>query len=324
MNSKGWRARSIWDILGEKGYTVGVIAWLVTWPALPVNGYCVTDRITYSPEDGYPAIPDLVYPPELEQELAPLRASMTGTTNDEIEDLVSGDLWREGGEGSLTWGGVQTVKSIYASDETVRNVALHMLETREQPDFFAVYFLGVDRVSHRFWGQMRPWTVDMKMPDEVIEAFEGTVPGYYERADKLIGEILDAIDEDSTVIVCSDHGFRGPLRTKEGLQLGIQMHRDIGILAAMGPGIRKGAELTNASVLDLTPTILALLGEPVGRDMDGFVLTELLDEDFMSDKPVEYVDTYEKESAPDDSTEPIESELDDAIKEELRSLGYIE
>jgi predicted AlkP superfamily phosphohydrolase/phosphomutase len=164
----------------------------------------------------------------------------------------------------------------------------------------------------------------MRIDDDVVEAFKNVVPAYYERVDEMIGEVLDAVDEDSIVIVCSDHGFRGPLLTKEGMQLGIKMHRDIGIFAAKGPGIRHSASLTNASVLDLTPTILALFGEPVGRDMDGFVLTELIEEDFLAEHPVEYVDTYEKEREPEDSDEPIESDLDDAIREELRSLGYIE
>jgi arylsulfatase A-like enzyme len=136
--------------------------------------------------------------------------------------------------------------------------------------------------------------------------------------------VLDSIDENSTVIVCSDHGFRGPLRTKEGLKLGISMHRELGVLAAMGPGIRRGGTLASANVLDLTPTILALLGEPVGRDMDGFVLTNLIDEGHLADYPVTHIDTYERDDEPEQSEEPIESALDDAIREELRSLGYIE
>ena len=322
MNSLGWQARSIWDILGEKGYSVGLVGWLVTWPAREVNGYCVTDRITYSPEDGYPVITDLTYPPELEEEVAPLRASLAGTSNDDVADLMNGDLWR-GGEGTITWGGVQTIKTVFASDQTISRISRHLLSTREQPDFYAVYFLGPDRASHRFWGPMRPWTVDSTLPPEAIEAFKDIVPSYYERVDALIGEVLDSVDENSTVIVCSDHGFRGPLRTKEGIQLGISMHREVGMLAARGPGIRKGATLTSASVLDLTPTVLAMLGEPVGRDMDGFVLTDLIDEQFLADHPVTYVETYEPEE-PEQNGEPIESELDDAIKEELRSLGYIE
>ena len=47
FNSNGWRARAVWDILGEKGYAVGVINWMVSWPAQPVNGYNVSDRIVF-------------------------------------------------------------------------------------------------------------------------------------------------------------------------------------------------------------------------------------------------------------------------------------
>jgi len=323
FNSTGWRARSIWDILGDRGYTVGVLGWLMTWPVQEVNGYCVTDRIVYSPEDGYSGIPHLTYPAELEEELAPLRVSATATTMDDIADLMTGDIWR-GGEEAVTWGGVLGIRSIHANDQSILRISEHLLESREQPDFYAVYFLGLDRCCHAFWGPMRPYTVDIKMEEGYNAAFENAIPRYYERVDLLIGDVLDSIDENSTVIVCSDHGFRGPLRTKEGLKLGISMHRELGVLAAMGPGIRRGGTLADANVLDLTPTILALLGEPVGRDMDGFVLTNLIDEGHLADYPVTYIDTYERDDEPEQSEEPIESALDDAIREELRSLGYIE
>ncbi len=323
LNSNGWRTRSIWDILGESGRTVGILGWLVTWPAQEVDGYCVTDRIVYAPEDGYSSIPHLTYPTELEEELAPLRVSLASTTMDDVADLMSGDVWQDGEE-AITWIGVQGLRGIYASDQSILAMSEYLLESREQPDFYAVYFLGLDRCCHRFWGPMRPYTVDIKVDEKINEAFENVIPRYYERVDLLIGDVLDSIEPNSIVIVCSDHGFYGPRRTKEGLQLGISMHRELGILAAMGPGIRRGATLANANVLDLTPTILTLLGEPVGRDMDGFVLTGMIDEDHLADHPVTYVDTYERDEPPEQSEEPIESALDDAIREELRSLGYIE
>ncbi len=323
LNSNGWRARSIWDILGESGRTVGVMGWLVTWPAQEVDGYCVTDRIVYAPEDGFTNIPHLTYPAELEEELAPLRVSSAATTMDDVADLMTGDVWK-GGEEAITWAGVQSLRGVCASDQSILAMSEHLLESREQPDFYAVYFLGLDRCCHRFWGPMRPYTVDIKTDERINEAFQNVIPRYYERVDSLIGDVLDSIDENSIVIVCSDHGFRGPLRTKEGLKLGISMHRELGILAAMGPGIRRGATLANANVLDLTPTILALLGEPVGRDMDGFVLTGLIEEGHLADHPITYVDTYERANRRGQSEEPIESALDDAIREELRSLGYIE
>ena len=102
------------------------------------------------------------------------------------------------------------------------------------------------------------------------------------------------MDEDSTVIICSDHGFRGPYRSPRGLLLGIWMHRQTGVLIAAGPGIERSNETLEGSVFDIAPTVLALLGEPVARDMDGFVLTEILDDDFEAANPVTYVDTYDR------------------------------
>ena len=101
------------------------------------------------------------------------------------------------------------------------------------------------------------------------------------------------------------------------------MHRAVGVLAATGTGIRSGGRVTDASVMDVTPTLLALLGEPVGRDMDGFVIEEMIDEAYLERSPVQYIDTYEKERVDEDG-EPLESSVDDEIKEQLRSLGYIE
>lgn len=54
-------------------------------------------------------------------------------------------------------------------------------------------------------------------------------------------------------------------------------HRMDGILAAGGAGIAPGAQFTRPPrLIDLAPTILQLLGEPVPDDMDGQVLNEML------------------------------------------------
>jgi predicted AlkP superfamily phosphohydrolase/phosphomutase len=50
-----------------------------------------------------------------------------------------------------------------------------------------------------------------------------------------------------------------------------------GILIASGPAFRAGAEPKHAMLLDVAPTVLHLLGVPVPDDMDGRVLTELLE-----------------------------------------------
>jgi predicted AlkP superfamily phosphohydrolase/phosphomutase len=54
-------------------------------------------------------------------------------------------------------------------------------------------------------------------------------------------------------------------------------HRMEGMLVASGPAFRAGAKPDGATLLDIAPTVLHLLGVPVPTDMDGRILTEILD-----------------------------------------------
>jgi hypothetical protein len=57
-------------------------------------------------------------------------------------------------------------------------------------------------------------------------------------------------------------------------------HTPDGFMIAAGAHIERGAVVTGASVLDLAPTILYLMGNPVPRDMEGRVLLEIIDATF--------------------------------------------
>jgi predicted AlkP superfamily phosphohydrolase/phosphomutase len=63
-------------------------------------------------------------------------------------------------------------------------------------------------------------------------------------------------------------------------------HRMHGILVLHGPNVRPGSSTASARIMDLAPTMLHLLGQPVIEDMDGRVLEELLTPEFMSSNPV--------------------------------------
>ncbi len=62
-------------------------------------------------------------------------------------------------------------------------------------------------------------------------------------------------------------------------------HRAEGIIVAAGQSIRPGAEPVEASLLDVAPTVLHLLGVHVPEDVDGRVLVELLDQDSIITSP---------------------------------------
>jgi predicted AlkP superfamily phosphohydrolase/phosphomutase len=100
------------------------------------------------------------------------------------------------------------------------------------------------------------------------------------------------------------------------------VHHLDGIAVFYGPGVQPGGYVADGSILDVTPTVLALLGMPVGRDMDGRVLIEAILPEFLKKTPITYIDTY------DTGLELSEVEDDEPISEELmtrlRDLGYIE
>jgi predicted AlkP superfamily phosphohydrolase/phosphomutase len=323
FSSTSWRARPIWDVLSEKGYTVGVVNWMISWPALPTNGYVVTDRILYRPEDGYNPIDRVTYPEGLSQELAPNLRPIRDIDNLALMRFADGDVWSDVEVSRVVRDAIETLRGIYGNDQMICDSAKYLLSSREQPDLLAIYVNGVDVSSHYFWTAMDPTSVDFAVDEELVQIFHDAVPRYYERIDSIVGEILSLIDERSTVVLCSDHGFRGPHRTPQGLKLGTWMHGPVGILAAAGPGIRRGATVRDASVLDMTPTLLTLLGEPVARDMDGFVIEDMLDASLLDRQPITFVETYES-GRTDEAAEPVESPVDEEIREQLRSLGYIE
>lgn len=93
-------------------------------------------------------------------------------------------------------------------------------------------------------------------------------------------------------------------------------HRRHGILIGWGRGIRAGATLTDARIMDLTPTILHLMGLPVPRDMDGGVLTAAL----TLDRSVEY---EEVQTTGANAQVGLSAEETAEVEERLRSLGYL-
>jgi len=93
-------------------------------------------------------------------------------------------------------------------------------------------------------------------------------------------------------------------------------HRMNGIFVASGAGIKNAGEFSNASLIDLAPTILHLMGLPVPTDMDGRVLTEALEDS----RAVEYGGTSEGSAATRDG---YSEEEEKEVIERLADLGYI-
>jgi predicted AlkP superfamily phosphohydrolase/phosphomutase len=96
-------------------------------------------------------------------------------------------------------------------------------------------------------------------------------------------------------------------------------HRQQGILMACGTQIAEKRWIDQARIEDIAPTILHLLGCEVPSDMDGQVLTSLLQPEFVTTHPVRYTEVQWKQDAPQDLT----PEEEESLTEHLRNLGYL-
>jgi predicted AlkP superfamily phosphohydrolase/phosphomutase len=98
-------------------------------------------------------------------------------------------------------------------------------------------------------------------------------------------------------------------------------HRLDGILLARGPGLKKGVVVDGATLLDVAPTILHLMGSPIPDDLDGRVLTEVFADAFLKEHPVVHTKALAEADA---ETMELSPEDQEAVLDRLKGLGYID
>jgi arylsulfatase A-like enzyme len=334
------RVKAFWNILSEKGISVGIVGWWPSWPAEEVNGFMVTDRAwPVAMSDGgvplgtgrgiiadveIPEFPGRTWPDSLFEDFRPFIVLEKDVGPVELDRFFS-DSQRVDPISDFY------VRWVYARDRSFAEAGQAFWE-RERPDVYALYLNGIDVAQHYFWGYQRD--LGFAVNDKNHRLYGQVIRNFYRYADRVIASHLESAPEDVTVLILSDHGFetKGELRqawergeevrTLEGAKDVPWDHGNNGVIIVSGPGIRRNFRIEEASVTDITPTILACYGLPVARDMDGRPLEAVFEPEFLRRHPISFVDTYETGAARAD-TIPLETPLDEAAKERLKSLGYL-
>ncbi len=327
VTSSQRRCAAIWNILSSLGGRVAIIGWWATWPAEQVNGLMVSDRIIYSRfnplSHGKTLAKGQTYPPEMIKDI-----------KDEIliPDQIDPSVYKHFFDNASVMEGIvpDTMNPLYefqlayAACETYRNIFEFVSKMRPRPHLRAVYYEGIDNVSHFFYKEMNPEAFEHSVDDKAIQQFGKVIPRFYCYQDEIIAEALSTFDCNSSVIICSDHGF---IASKPGayeyflfkqFPTHSGTHQENGVLVMAGDHIVEDYLIHNASVLDITPTILYMFSLPIAMDMDGKVLQEAL----RIRIPPKQVETYEYISK-GSRVSSTHSQFDALIKEKLKGLGYI-
>ncbi len=192
VNASSIRAPTLWQILSQAGRTVGVMNVPVTYPPTPVNGFMVTGML--SPVNGR-----ITYPTDLLDQYAgqlkPYRIAPHVQYKPGNEEAFIADLLD-----------LVDLRGRYALQ----------LMTDHPHDFLMFHFLSTDTAQHALWKFVDP--SHPRYEPQAAARFGTGLQQIYRRIDQYVGQMLDRLDDDTTVILMSDHGF-GPLHYVVNLNL---------------------------------------------------------------------------------------------------------
>lgn len=179
-NNTAIKEKRVWDILGEKGLKSIILGVPQTYPPKPLNGLMVTGFLAPDIKSQY------TYPNDLKKE---------------IEEVVGEYILdvKEFRTENKKW----LLEQIYKMTEKRFKLARHFIKTKDW-DFFMMVEMGPDRIHHGFWKYFDKEHKKYSPGNE----FEDAVLNYYKYIDNEIGKILSLLDQDTAVMIVSDHGAK--------------------------------------------------------------------------------------------------------------------
>ncbi|NQT08526.1 alkaline phosphatase family protein [Candidatus Bathyarchaeota archaeon] len=175
--SKNIKEKRIWDYVAEAGGRSCLVAVPPSYPPYPVEGCLIGGFITPDTNRNY------TYPPGLAEEIKDLVEGYQVDVEFRIEDKHN------------------LVKELHKMTENHFKVIKHLIKTKDW-NFFMFVEIGLDRIHHAFW----KYFDESHHLHEPGSEFENVVEDYYVLLDTKVGELLDLIDDDTVVLVASDHG----------------------------------------------------------------------------------------------------------------------
>lgn len=317
-------ARALWNILHNQNLKSNLVGWWPSYPAEPINGVVVTDKFSKVGKE-LNKVKTLdkraIHPENLADELKQLRMHPSEITKEHILPFMPKAA--KINQSDIKKNGLIPFAQVMAENVSIHNAATYLLENT-QWDFMAIYYDYIDHMCHGYMKFHPP-----KLPRISVQEYDiynDVVNSAYRFQDMMLGRTLDMIDDQTTVIVMSDHGFEsGNKRILDMPKINAAPaldHRQFGVFVAMGPNIKKNEKIFGISLIDVAPTVLHHFNLPIGKDIDGHAILDM----YKNITSPKYIDSWENVQG--DFGELKKEENDDFTDEEtmnqLIELGYID
>lgn len=164
-----------------------------------------------------------------------------------------------------------------------------------------VRYQSLDPIGHYFLRYAVPSEFG-DVTEEERRRFGQGLENHYSLIDEAIGLAIATLGPDDLLLVVSGYGME-PLsfgkRVMEQLVgdpevSGSHEAAPEGFLMAYGASVAQARVLRRASVVDVVPTVLDLLGLPIGCDMDGYARPDLFHPSFTGQRPITFIPTYDR------------------------------
>jgi hypothetical protein len=269
---------ALWEILPRLDIPSGVVGWPASSPVKPGPVFTLSDRFFSESQAPWSARPEDLAERALlfrvgADDIAPdLRARFGPRPPRPLLHALAGDLWRQ-------------------------SLAAFLQEQHPEVEASFTTLTGLREVSRQTFGGYAAVQFEGAQDERSRLAAE-RLAGYYAVLDGYLAEIWSRQPGPKILAVVSAHG----VEARSGLWGGSVGTRELGgefdgapdgVLLLYGEGIRPGALLTGARLVDLVPTLMYALGCPVARDLDGQVLTAAFDERFLARQPLTFLSSYE-------------------------------
>ena len=347
--SEDRKTKAWWNILSDAGVTNDTIGWWMTFPVEPVDGVMVAQTNAPVGADGpskgllLEGVPSQVFPASLEPQVFATMAAQEDELDVTIEKIFGKpELFNP--EARQRW---EDCRWAFRADSTYLAIALERAKTGPAP-LTSVYFGGTDVVGHRFFAAYKPGPFGFSKNSDEVKTFHDVIPAYYRYMDGVLGELVDAWPEDTTVLVVSDHGMvsqhveiekLGQFGSANGgkskySHTGGHGRAEPGVLLAAGPLVKDQGDgfqaqsftrsglKTQGTVVDLCPTLLTIFGVPVGEDMAGIPMVKVLVPEVQALPRIPTHDDADwLDARPQTGIQPVDSS---GRISQLENLGYLD
>lgn len=270
VNAVSRNAPAIWEVAVKFDRPTVVVSWWTAWPPLVPEVVVASSPLE---SDGVP-----VFPLRLRERVGDAvipRATVGYSQVRRFMNLSENEFQKSVSRGQ-TDDPIVAFRSVLAKGWSDHRIALELYQ-EIQPMLLLLGFQGADVVHHLFGPYHPPYRE--RVAWESYRRFWPTVGAYYVELDRMIGEWLELLPDDTTVMLVSAHGSvwgsRRPIAPPSPGEA-LAVHDDTGVLIAYGQHVPASRRHPRISIYDVAPTILALLGIPSSGEMRGRVAEEII------------------------------------------------